>query len=264
MCSIVTSGTDKMKQKPSIVFHALTNVGMVRNENQDTYGVFPSSTSEDRPSRGTLFVVADGMGGHRGGKVASTLAVKTAGEVYLSDRSESVQISLVNAIQAANEAVYSAGTTNQELSGMGTTCVAVVVKGSSVFVAHIGDSRAYCLSRESILQLTEDHSAVAEMQRRGILTAEEARTHPERSVLYRALGTNATADVDVQPEHIVHGEEWFVLCTDGLSNMVEDSEIHNIVVAESPKHACSQLIALANERGGYDNITAIVVHVSTH
>ena len=115
----------------------------------------------DPPSRGRLFIVADGMGGHKGGKVASGLAVKTIGEVYFSDGNESVQVSLVNAIQAANEAVFSASKKDPALSGMGTTCVAMVVKGSSVYVAHIGDSRAYRVTRESIFQLTEDHTAVA-------------------------------------------------------------------------------------------------------
>lgn len=253
-----------MRPKPPLVFHALTNIGLVRNENQDAYGIFPSGTGGDGPTRGTLFVVADGMGGHRGGKVASTLAVKTIADVYFSDPSESSQVNLVNAIKAANETVYSTGQRHAELSGMGTTCVAMAVKGPSVFVAHIGDSRAYCVTRESILQLTEDHSAVAEMQRRGMLTAEEARTHPERSVLYRALGTNASADVDVQPEHTVRGEEWFVLCTDGLSNMVEDGEIRELVVDGLPRQACSRLIALANERGGNDNITVIVAHLPVH
>jgi serine/threonine protein phosphatase PrpC len=140
--------------------------------------------------------------------------------------------------------------------------VALVAKGSAVYVAHIGDSRAYRVTRERILQLTEDHAAVAEMQRKGLLTAEEAKHHPERSVLYRALGTKLEAETDVQPEIIVHSEEWFVLCTDGLSNMVGDSEIHGIVVAQPPKKACDQLVALANERGGFDNITVVVVQVT--
>ena len=250
-----------MTPRPSIAFHGLTNIGLVRNENQDAYGIFPSGAGESEKDRGTLFVVADGMGGHRGGKVASTLAVKAIADAYLADRSDSVQLSLVNAIQAANENVYSTGQRNPELLGMGTTCVAMVVRIPSVFIAHIGDSRAYCLTRESILQLTEDHSAVAEMQRRGMLTAEEARTHPERSVLYRALGTHPSEEVDVQPEHLVRSEEWFVLCSDGLSNMVEDAEIHELVVDGTPKQACAHLIALANERGGYDNTTVIVVHL---
>ena len=251
-----------MKQKLSIIFGAATNVGRVREENQDTHGIFPPGAKEDSLPKGRLFVVADGMGGHKGGRVASELAVKTIGSAYFSDASESVQESLANAIRAANEAVYFAGSRNPALNGMGTTCVAVVVKGSSVYVAHIGDSRVYHVTRERIVQMTEDHSAVAEMQRKGILTAEEARNHPERSVLYRALGTKLEAEIDVQPELTIRDEEWFVLCSDGLSNMVADSEIHEIVVAHPPKSACDQLIDLANERGGFDNITAVVVQVT--
>jgi len=251
-----------MKQMLSIDFGASTDVGLVRDENQDTFGIFPPDANGDPPSRGRLFVVADGMGGHKGGKVASELAVKTIGEGYFSDGSESVQESLVNAIQSANEVVFSASKKDHALNGMGTTCVALVVKGSSVYVAHIGDSRAYRVTKERILQLTEDHAVGAEMHRRGLLTAEEAKHHPERSVLYRALGTKLEAETDVQPELIVSGEEWFALCTDGLSNMVADSEIHDIVVAQPPKQACDQLVALANERGGFDNITVVVVQVT--
>jgi protein phosphatase len=241
---------------------AATHVGMVRADNQDTFGIFPADEKSVAPSKGRLFVVADGMGGHKGGKVASELAVKTIGDVYFSDASESVQDSLVKAIQVANAAVFSQSRRDRALSGMGTTCVAMVVKGSSVHVAHIGDSRVYRVIKERIAQITEDHAAVAEMQRKGILTADEAKHHPERSVLYRALGTKLDAEIDVQSELIVRGKEWFVLCSDGLSNMVEDREIHDIVVALSPQKACDQLVALANERGGYDNITVVVVQVT--
>ena len=245
-----------------MVIGAASHIGMVRDENQDAFGILPSDATADSHLKGRLIVVADGMGGHKGGKIASGLAVKTMEHAYFSDGSESVQESLVNAIKAANEVVFFASKKDHALNGMGTTCVALVVKGSSVYVAHIGDSRAYRVTKERILQLTEDHAAVAEMQRRGILTAEEAKNHPERSVLYRALGTKLEAETDVQPELVVSGEEWFVLCSDGLSNMVTDSEIHEIVVAHPPKKACDQLVALANERGGFDNITVVVVQVT--
>lgn len=251
-----------MNQKLSLEFGAATDIGRLRSDNQDAYGISPSEVSADIGSKGRLFVVADGMGGHRGGKVASELAVKTISERYFSGESESVQSSLVNAIQSANEAVYSASAKNPALQGMGTTCVAAVVKHAAVYVAHIGDSRVYRLTKEAIVQVTEDHTVVADMQRRGILTAEEAKTHPERSVLYRALGTQKTAEVDVQPEHIVRGEEWYVLCSDGLSNMIDDGEIQKIVVANTPQRASEKLVSLANECGGYDNITVVVVHVT--
>jgi protein phosphatase len=251
-----------MKGKPSVFIGAATDRGLVRDENQDTFGVFPSGAATGPHPKGRLIVVADGMGGHQGGKVASEMAVKTMGDAYFSDKSDNVQTSLANAIQAANETVFSASKRDRSLRGMGTTCVAMVVKGSDVYIAHIGDSRAYRVTRDRILQLTGDHSAVAEMQRRGLLTAEEAKHHPERSVLYRALGTKPEAETDLQPGLSVRGEEWFVLCTDGLTNMVADNEIHDIVVARQPEQACDRLVALANERGGFDNITVVVVHVS--
>jgi protein phosphatase len=251
-----------MKQKLSVDFGAATDIGRVRNDNQDTHGIFPSEVNADIDPRGRLFVVADGMGGHRGGKFASELAVKTIGELYTLASSNEVALNLVAAIQSANEAVYSASMNDLALRGMGTTCVVVVVKQEKVCVAHIGDSRVYRLTKEAIEQVTEDHTLVADMQRRGVLTAEEAKTHPERSVLYRALGTQKSVDVDVQPEHIIRSEEWYVLCSDGLSNMVEDAEIQKIVVANNPQHACDKLVSLANEHGGYDNITVVVVHVT--
>lgn len=251
-----------MKQKVSLDFGAATDIGRVRSDNQDTYGIFPFEVNADIGPKGRLFVVADGMGGHRGGRVASELAVKTIGERYSAATDESVQANVVYAIRSANENVYSTSLDNPVLKGMGTTCVAVVVKQESVYAAHIGDSRAYRVTTESIVRVTEDHTVVADMQRRGVLTAEEAKMHPERSVLYRALGTQKSVEVDAQPEHIIRGEEWYVLCSDGLSNMVDDSEIQKTVIASTPQHASEKLVSLANERGGFDNITVVVVHVT--
>jgi serine/threonine protein phosphatase PrpC len=244
------------------VFGAASHVGLVRSENQDMYGLFPSGFKGDLEPKGRLFVLADGMGGHNGGRFASELAVKTIGEVYFSARSQKVQESLVKAMQTANAAVHTASIQDPALVGMGTTCVALVVRGLSVYVAHIGDSRAYRIKGEGIHQITDDHSVAAELYRRGMISAEEAKNHRERSVLYRALGTGKEVEIDVQPEHVVRDEEWFVLCSDGLSNMVSDSEINRIVKAQPPEWACDELIALANERGGNDNITVVVVKVS--
>ena len=244
------------------MFGAASHVGMVRSENQDMYGLFPSGFKGDLEPKGRLFVLADGMGGHNGGRFASELAVKTIGEVYFSARSQKVKESLVKAIQSANEAVHAASVQDPSLAGMGTTCVALVVRGLSVYVAHIGDSRAYRIKGEEIHQITDDHSVAAELCRRGMITAEEAKNHRERSVLFRALGTGKEVEIDVQPEHVVESEEWFVLCSDGLSNMVSDTEIHRIVKAQPPEWACDELVSLANERGGKDNITVLVVKIS--
>ncbi|MEK9138825.1 MAG: Stp1/IreP family PP2C-type Ser/Thr phosphatase [Bacteroidota bacterium] len=251
-----------MENRPVVAFGASTDVGLMRNENQDAYGVFAASPDEHTSHKGQLFVVADGMGGHKGGKQASELAVKIIGETYSADADKSVLESLANALQAANEAVYRASLRSSALSGMGTTCVALVVRGNHVHVAHIGDSRVYRVTKAEIIQLTRDHTAVAEMQRRGIITAEEAKYHPERSVLYRALGTESVAEIEVQPEIVVTATEWFVLCSDGLTNMVEDADIQDVVISHPPQEACETLVGLANERGGVDNITVIVVQIS--
>ncbi len=244
---------------PSIVMGAATNIGRVRSENQDTYGIFPAP-GEVHP-RGMLFVVADGMGGHRGGKNASELAVRTIGETYFSMTNGSVGENLVEALETANDAIRHEAIKNPTLTGMGTTCVALAIDGTSAHVAHIGDSRVYKISAGEIIQLTQDHTLVAEMMRRGLLSVEEAMQHPERSVLYRALGTGPQVEVDLQPEITIAAHDRFVLGCDGLTNMVEDGEIRDVVLKSEPQQACDTLVDLANDRGGYDNVTVIVVQV---
>jgi protein phosphatase len=248
-----------VKALPSITFGVASDIGRVRSENQDSHGVYPSPDNDTGHDR--LFVVADGMGGHRGGKEASILAVQTIVDSYKSDSTRELPVMLSDAITLANRRIHAASLADESLRGMGTTCVALVVRSTRACIAHVGDSRAYRVSKRGINQVTGDHTAVAEMTRRGILTPEEAKRHPERSVLYRALGTHPEAEVEVQPEIELTSNEWFVLCSDGLTNMVTDEEIRSAVVAEAPQRACDELVRLANERGGLDNITVIVVHV---
>ena len=250
---------EKTENAPSVEFGVTSDIGKIRNENQDTFGVFPDVSVR---TDGRLFVVADGMGGHKGGKNASEMAVKIIGKVYLANEAMDIEKRLHDAFQTANETIVRESSENVDLSGMGTTCVVLAVKGNSVHIAHIGDSRAYRVSTGMITQLTRDHTAVAEMQRRKILTADEARIHPERSVLYRALGTRMPAEVDYLPAFDLVVGDRFVLCTDGLTNMVEDDKIRDCVEQYSPQEACDELVRLANLRGGHDNITLIVVHVT--
>jgi len=244
-----------------VSYGAASHTGLVRNDNQDAYGIFPQRGTAAHMKSGRIFIVADGLGGHRGGKTASTLAVKTIGEAFFLAQTSSVQVGLANALHAANSAIYAEGRLDPELHGMGTTCVALVLKNNSVFVAHAGDSRVYRITASEIRQITDDHSRVAQMVRQGALTPAEAVTHPDRHQIYRALGTHQSTEVDIQPEHKVEGEDWFLLCSDGLTNMVSDAEIRDIVIAQPPKSACKSLIALTNEKGGHDNTTVIVVHV---
>jgi protein phosphatase len=145
---------------------------------------------------------------------------------------------------------------------MGTTCVVLAYCGGQAFIGHIGDSRAYLITRDGIRQLTEDHTTVAELQRRGLLTPQQARYHPERSMLYRALGVDPVADIDLQPPMAVRAGQWYLLCTDGLTTMVEDAEIAGIVVSSPPGEACRELIRRAKALGGFDNTTLIVIQVT--
>jgi serine/threonine protein phosphatase PrpC len=180
-------------------------------------------------------------------------------QTYASSRSARIIDALAEAFQAANGAIYDFSLNNPMFHGMGTTCIALVLKGDAAYVAHIGDSRLYRSTPSGIEQLTEDHSKVAELVRRGVLTAAEAETHPERSMLYRAMGVQVSIEFDLMNSIDVGANESFLMCTDGLSNLVSDEEMHEIVASHSPQSACEMLIDLANRRGGYDNITVQIV-----
>jgi serine/threonine protein phosphatase PrpC len=222
-----------------------SDIGRLRQRNEDAYLV-----------KDSLFVVADGMGGHRGGDVASTLALETIesgapAEVTLED--------LVQDIKRANQAVMERGEADRELRGMGTTITAVIAEDAKAHVAHVGDSRAYLLRDGSLQQLTEDHTLVQRMVREGRLSEDEAARHPQRSVLTRALGVDEDIPVD-ELSLDVHTGDRLLLCTDGLTSMVDRDRIKKILVRErDPQVACEKLIDAANRAGGDDNITVIVL-----
>jgi len=245
-----------------IAFGNFTHVGRVRSDNQDFFGKYPKDTLDLSLSKGQLFIIADGMGGHNAGRQASELAVNTLAESYFSATTEDIEESLRDAFQSANDHIYRYGMSNSQFAGMGTTCTALVLKDSHAHIGHIGDSRIYRISKRKILQLTRDHSKVAEMQRRGILTKEEAKTHPERSHLYRALGTRPVAEIDVINDIVLDSDRFFLMCTDGLFNHVDEKEMQNVVLSKSPQEAAKALVELANERGGLDNITVQVIQFS--
>jgi protein phosphatase len=251
-----------MKNSATVIFGAHSEVGRVRSENQDSYGKFPEDNDDMTSPKGQLFVVADGMGGEKGGREASTLAVETIGRQYFADPDTDIGRSLEKAIQQANTAIYEYSTTHAGLQNMGTTCSALVLKGNRACIAHVGDSRIYRMAKGAITQLTDDHSNVAEMQRRGMLTREEAKNHPERSHLYRAIGVRPEVVIDRVEKIQLSTTETFLLCSDGLVNHVEDDEMMDVVKKFPPGEACRQLVAMANDRGGYDNITVLVIQVN--
>jgi protein phosphatase len=224
---------------------AATDIGLVREGNEDSYLV------ED-----PLFVIADGMGGHRGGEVASRMAVETIESLFR--RGEGA---LSEQVQEANRAVFERSSLDRAVAGMGTTLTAALVEGDRARLAHVGDSRAYLFRGGEIRMLTEDHTLVHRMVQQGEITEAEAERHPQRSVVTRALGMEVSIPVD---EIIVdlEGGDRLLICSDGLTSMVDDATIGRILAAEpDPQRAAEALVKAANERGGVDNTTVIVIAV---
>jgi protein phosphatase len=232
----------------------LSDVGRARSENQDACQEFRS------PSGARLLAVADGMGGHQGGATASRLAIETLAEVFAETPDADAE-TLRTALERANQRVYQAAQERPELHGMGTTCVALLfgAKGSA-WVAHVGDSRAYALRAGQIEQLTADHSTVAELVRLGKITPEEAAVHPRRNEILRSIGAESSVEVDVALVDVQAGDQ-FLLCSDGLSGVLTDQEIGAVILREPPEQAVRLLVDFANERGGPDNVTAVVTAV---
>lgn len=232
-----------------------TDVGQVRMVNQDAFGEFGGTNDGRR-----LLLVADGMGGHRGGEVASQLTIDTVRTCFERDSSEAGEF-IRSSLETANQKVYEKSRADAELAGMGTTAVALLFDGSDRgWVAHVGDSRAYRLRGGELSQITDDHSVVGELVRRGQLTPEEARVHPQSNEILRAIGTQPEVQVDVQQIELARGDR-FLLCSDGLSGMVTDDEIAEVLGAEAPANAVRMLIERANLAGGTDNITVLIAIV---
>ncbi len=227
---------------------AISDVGLVRKGNEDSYLI---------NRRLGLFVVADGMGGHEAGEVASFLAVKTLEET-LENNKES-EGALVLAIQAANSEIFRQAQEKPYLNGMGTTLTAVYYHNGKAYLGHVGDSRAYLIRNFQATLLTRDHSLVDELVRSGHISEEEAQNHPQRHIVTRALGTEASVEVDILSPAIEQGDR-LLLCTDGLSNLVKPEEIIQAVNSTNiPRDALEMLRQQALERGGFDNITALLI-----
>ncbi len=235
---------------------SLSVTGQVRTNNQDTCAEFVSANGSK------LMIVADGMGGHRGGATASRVAAETIGEVFASSTLDSSEL-LRSAFAEANRRVHEMSLEDGSLQGMGTTAVALLFDAEGlVWAAHVGDSRAYRLTNNGIEQITGDHSVVGEMVRRGLITPEEAKEHPRRNEILRSIGIDSAVDIDIA-RVAADGGDLFLLCSDGLTGMVSDSEIASLVNRESPGHAVQSLVDLANDRGGTDNITVQIASTSS-
>lgn len=236
---------------------ARTDVGIVRSNNQDSYaaGEFQNGVA--------WAVVCDGMGGNAGGNIASSTAVKSISERITSAyretmTSSSIKNLLVTAITNANFEIYDMAADNLELLGMGTTVVAAIMTKNVLYVAHAGDSRAYLISQDEIRQLTRDHSVVQDLVDRGEITPEQARIHPRKNLITRALGVDESLKVDFTVEDL-EGDETLLICTDGLSNMIEPLDIYRMVADNPDAEIAEILVNKANENGGEDNITVVAI-----
>jgi protein phosphatase len=234
----------------------ITDKGRVRTQNQDT--VFCSQTAVGPLPN--LFIVADGMGGHNAGDVASQVAVEVfTGFIRKADSAPGYLDLLVDAAVAANEAVYDMSVRESQYSGMGTTFSACVIADGKCEIIHIGDSRIYMITGGAITQLTNDHSYVNEMVRAGKLTQEQASHHPKRNILTRVMGTSLSKEFDGYP-YILEDDCAVLLCSDGLTNMLDDGLLLSIINrAETVDERARTLVDEANKRGGIDNISVVLI-----
>ncbi|MDH5785975.1 MAG: Stp1/IreP family PP2C-type Ser/Thr phosphatase [Chromatiales bacterium] len=226
----------------------LTDTGRVREHNEDAIAW--------NAEQGWA-VVADGMGGHHAGEVASAIAVETIGEMLRQSRASQM---LQRAIEQANLQIYAHATSDPEIHTMGTTVVALALEEGRLHYAHVGDSRLYRLRDGELTQLTRDHSLVQELVDEGMLEAEQARNSPQKNVITRALGLDSGVAVDLGDEAVVD-DDCYLLCSDGLSNYLMDEEIATLLAGDALPEVVRALVDAANERGGDDNISVIVVRI---
>lgn len=237
--------------------YAKTDIGKAREMNQDFYYV-----SEEYEGM-RLCILADGMGGYKGGEIASSLATNSAKE-YIQQNFKNIELTpdkiqelIKNAMNYANKIVYEKSRLCKELEQMGTTLEICVMYGNKVFIGHIGDSRIYRIRRNIIRRITTDHSYVETLVKDGTITREEAFYHPKKNMLVKALGCTENIEPDITAKGFLNGDK-ILMCSDGLTNMVKEDEIYNIV-NENTEKACEELVKKANELGGYDNISVIII-----
>ncbi|MGI4788717.1 MAG: Stp1/IreP family PP2C-type Ser/Thr phosphatase [Janthinobacterium lividum] len=244
----------------SVKMGAKTDLGRVRDNNEDKFDFFEPEDPTTLAVKGSFYAVADGMGGHSAGQIACELALKTVLSVYYGDPSPEKEASLRHAVGEANGLIYDTAQTIPDRQGMGTTLTAAVLCEDQLILAQVGDSRAYLLRGGAITQMTDDHSWVAEQVRLGTMTLAEAQVSPFRNIITRSVGTAASVEVDIFAQELQVGDT-IVLCSDGLSGHLEPDEIQEIVQQQNPSEAALSLIEAANNRGGRDNITALVLSI---
>lgn len=257
-----------LRIREDIILGQHSHVGMARTANEDFFGYWESDDDRLFDLKGRLAVVCDGMGGHAGGEIASRLAVKTLIETYEKDPSDDVMDSLRRSIEKANSTVYNEGLKphNTKLKGMGSTLTCLVQRRELIYFGQVGDSRCYLVRRGQIQQMTKDHSLVQQLVDEGLLDKSEMENHPDKNVILRSLGVKPSVEVDISYVAAEVGDV-YLLCSDGLSGLVAEQEMLNIVNSalktgvKDLRKVCEQLVDLANKYGGHDNITVQLLQV---
>lgn len=253
---------DVGKAKPGVEVAGLTDVGRLRENNEDSYLYWEPASNEEFRRKGRLAIIADGMGGYEGGQEASRLAVETVRDIYDSGFDGDPQKTLVAAVEKAHFNIQQYASTRPNLTGMGTTCTAVAIVERQLSFAHVGDSRLYLIREGTVSRLTRDHSYVGKLVESGVVRPEDAEMHPQRHILTAALGSGREVAPDF-PEHGISLEEGdsLLLCTDGLWSLAPEQELGRIVRSHPPTEACSELVKLALSRGGPDNVTVMILRI---
>ena len=238
----------------------VTDLGNIRTNNEDTGLFFRIADPGLAGGNGSLLMVADGMGGHAAGEVASKMAADIITKEYFKNGTGgNIEKTLSRVFTLANKNIYDSAAANQALRGMGTTCTALVVVHNHVFYAHVGDSRAYIIKKKSIARITTDHTYVQELVKEGKITAAEAEEHPQRNILTNAMGTRPQIRIDTgRCDFVLEDTDTLLLCSDGLYDYLQDAEIAAMVNSNSPQQAAEALVAEAKKRGGHDNITVVM------
>lgn len=243
---------------------SLTDIGRVRRNNEDSCLYWEPEREEEFRRKGRLAVVADGMGGYEGGQEASRIAVETVREVYDRAFRDDPKLALLEAFSVAHERIQDYADQHPTFHGMGTTCTALAVVGTRLHFAHVGDSRLYLVRDGGISRLTRDHSYVGRLVDSGIVSPEDAESHPQRHILTAALGSGmeVAADVPHEPRALQPGDT-LILCTDGLWGVLADKDLAAAVQAGSPADSCAAAVRMALQRGGPDNITVQMLRVTS-
>ena len=245
---------------PNLQVVVRSDLGNVRLNNEDTGLFYRIADDKVIREKGCLLMVADGMGGHQAGEVASRMAAEIIiREYFNSKKNGSIEKNLRKAFATANTSIFQAASSNKEQEGMGTTCTALVITDPEIHFAHVGDSRAYLLKKDKLSRITEDHTYVQELVRSGEISAAEAETHPRRNILTNAMGTKPEMKVDAgRYTLLLEPGDRLMLCSDGLYDYLNDDEIAAFLGGTDLTAAAEQMIAAAKKRGGHDNITVVL------